>query len=225
RQGREFHIDLLHVLFAPRQRLAHEGTQHRGRGCERGDIFRRRPSELLGSRGRPPSRTRHARALTRASIFFAKIDGSPGHKRVYARLRRAMPGNDGGWLRLNGPWTYNLVSLPLAMTGPVGCPVGDPPGGSSDTASAASAVRRPARSGGMVRRIGCPGWMSPSERGRWLGRISHSSMARGSLVSSVAGTTTRLSPVAVTAATKFGWPLVPASVAISGVRVAGTSPI
>jgi hypothetical protein len=77
----------------------------------------------------------------------------------------------------------------------------------------------------MVRRIGWPGWMSPSERGCWLGRISHSSMARGSLVSSAAGTTTRLSPVAVTAATKFGWPLVPASVAISGVRGAGTSPI
>ena len=49
----------------------------------------------------------------------------------------------------------------------------------------------------MVRRIGWPGWMSPSERGRCLGRISHSSMARGSFVSSVAGTTRRLSPVAV----------------------------
>ena len=36
---------------------------------------------------------------------------------------------------------YKLVSLPLAMTGPVGCPVGEPPGGSSDTASVASGVR------------------------------------------------------------------------------------
>src|SRR5262249_9750674 len=165
--------------------------------------------------------------LTRASIEkkrFAQEDGLPGHKRVYARLQRAMPGDDGGWVSVNGPSAYKLVSLPLAMTGPVGCPVGGPPGGSGGTASAASAVRRPARSGGMLRRIGWPGGMSPSERGRWLGRISHSSMARGSLVSSVAGTTTRLSPVAVTAATKFGWPLVPASVAISGVRVAGTSP-
>jgi hypothetical protein len=25
---------------------------------------------------------------------FAKMDGLPGHKRVYARLRRTMPGND-----------------------------------------------------------------------------------------------------------------------------------
>src|SRR5262249_34479968 len=119
---------------------------------------------------------------------------------------------------------YMLVSLPLAMTGPLGCPVGDPPGGSSDTASPASGARRPARSGGIGRRIGWPGGMSPSERGCWLGRISHSSMARGSLVSSVAGTTRRLSPVAVTVATKFGWPLLPASVAISGARVAGTKP-
>ena len=75
-----------------------------------------------------------------------------------------MPGNDGGWVSVTGPSAHKLVSLPLAMTGPVGSPVGDPPGGSSDTASAASGVRWPARSGGMVRRIGWPGWMRPSER-------------------------------------------------------------
>src|SRR5262249_47383142 len=166
RQSREFHIDLLHVLFAPRQRLPHEGTQHGAGGCS-------------------------------AEIFFAVGEG-----------RRA----------------YKRVSLPLSMTGPGGGPVGDPRGGSSDTASVASGVRRPARSGGMVRRIGSPGWMSPSERGRWLGRISHSSMARGPFVSSVAGTTRRLSPVAVTAATKFGWPLVPARVAISGAPGGGAQP-
>jgi hypothetical protein len=39
--------------------------------------------------------------LTRGSIIssqdvFLKWDGLPGHKRVYARLQRAMPGNDGG---------------------------------------------------------------------------------------------------------------------------------
>ena len=69
--------------------------------------------------------------------------------------------------------------------------------------------------------------MSPSECGRWFGPagISHSSIARGSLVSSDAGTTIRLLPVAVTAATKFGWPLLPPSVAISGGRAAGTRPI
>jgi len=36
------------------------------------------------------------------------------------------------------------------MIGPVGAPVGDPPGGSSETASVASEVRRPASSGGDV---------------------------------------------------------------------------
>ena len=37
---------------------------------------------------------------------------------------------------------HKLVSLPWAITGPVGWPVGEPPGGSSDTASVASGVRR-----------------------------------------------------------------------------------
>src|SRR5262245_62272153 len=68
--------------------------------------------------------------------------------------------------------------------------------------------------------------MSPSERGRVspLG-ISHSSKARGSVVSNAAGTITRVLPVAVTAATKFGWPARPLSVAISGARAPGTKPI
>src|SRR5215467_6821705 len=68
--------------------------------------------------------------------------------------------------------------------------------------------------------------MSPSERGRvWPLGISHSSNARGSVVSNAAGTITRVLPVAVTAATKVGWPAVPLSVAISGARAPGTSPI
>src|SRR5690349_8741945 len=37
---------------------------------------------------------------------------------------------------------HRFVSLPLAITGPVGRPVGEPPGGSSDTASVASAAIR-----------------------------------------------------------------------------------
>ena len=37
----------------------------------------------------------------------------------------------------SGP-AHKLVSLPRAMTGPVGWPVGEPPGGSSETASVAS---------------------------------------------------------------------------------------
>ena len=67
--------------------------------------------------------------------------------------------------------------------------------------------------------------MSPSERGRVSpAGINQSSIERGSLVSSEAGTTVRLFPEAVTVATKFGCAPVPLSVAISGVRAAGTSP-
>src|SRR6266436_5088405 len=74
---------------------------------------------------------------------------------------------------------YRFASLPTAITGPVGTPVG----------------------------------------------MSHSSKERGSLVSSAAGTITRVLPVAVTEATKFGWPALPLSVAISGVRAPGTRPM
>src|SRR6266478_9791868 len=53
--------------------------------------------------------------LTRASISFAKafltkVDGLPGHKRVHARLQRAMPGNDDRnryYTRLNDPGPMN----------------------------------------------------------------------------------------------------------------------
>ena len=38
-----------------------------------------------------------------------KDDGLPGHKRVYTRLRRAMPGNDGGWVSANGRWYERLM--------------------------------------------------------------------------------------------------------------------
>jgi hypothetical protein len=51
-------------------------------------------------------------------------------------------------------WTYIFVSLPAAITGPVGMPVGDPPGGSNETASVASGVTRPARSKGTSSVIG-----------------------------------------------------------------------
>src|SRR5262249_23618188 len=61
---------------------------------------------------------------------------------------------------------HRLVSLPAAIPGPVGRPVGEPPGGSTETASVASEVRRPVRSRGTSSRIGCPGWISPSEWGR-----------------------------------------------------------
>ena len=61
---------------------------------------------------------------------------------------------------------HRAVSLPLAITGPVGCPVGEPPGGSSETASVVSGVIWPTRSGGITSLIGWPGCTKPSERGR-----------------------------------------------------------
>src|SRR5262249_2559173 len=53
-----------------------------------------------------------------------------------------------------GLLTYRFVSLPAAITGPVGRPVGDPPGGSSETASVASGVTRLRRSEGISSLIG-----------------------------------------------------------------------
>ena len=63
-------------------------------------------------------------------------------------LRLALPAGD----HKGGP--YRFVSLPAAITGPVGRPVGEPPGGSSETASVASGVSRPARSEGISSLIG-----------------------------------------------------------------------
>src|SRR5262249_62401415 len=59
---------------------------------------------------------------------FAKIDGLPGHKRVYARLQRAMPGNDNLRLAPSGfAGRYPLAS-PLSNTRANG---GPPPSSSA----------------------------------------------------------------------------------------------
>src|SRR5262245_63212043 len=53
---------------------------------------------------------------------FAKIDGLPGHKRVYARLQRAMPGNDN--LKLapsglpDGTHSHHRCRIAAASTSP-----------------------------------------------------------------------------------------------------------
>ena len=83
---------------------------------------------------------------------------------------------------------HKFVSLPLAMTGPVGRPVGEPPGGSSDTASVASAAMRCINSAGRLMWTGHPGSMRPSERGLSPGAISQSSRTRWSKVVAEAGT-------------------------------------
>src|SRR6266487_388112 len=54
---------------------------------------------------------------------FIEEDGLPGHKRVYARLRRTMPGNDGGWACGDGHWYYiaaiaSISSRKLGLASP-----------------------------------------------------------------------------------------------------------
>jgi len=39
---------------------------------------------------------------------LTKMDGLPGHKRVYARLQRAMPGNDSTWIAAQLAWRHHL---------------------------------------------------------------------------------------------------------------------
>src|SRR5262245_40554151 len=70
------------------------------RMCSRGNDNKahgRLFGQSCAGRGTPPTKSAGT-PLTRASILFARKsyedDGLPGHKRVYARLRRAMPGND-----------------------------------------------------------------------------------------------------------------------------------
>ena len=50
---------------------------------------------------------------------------------------RTLTGTERRELRMRGG-AHRFVSLPLPMTGPVGWPVGEPPGGSSETARMAS---------------------------------------------------------------------------------------
>src|SRR6266516_6151998 len=111
-----------------------------------------------------------AKASAATAIAVGRIEGFMSLSPCAVRAARAAAHGDTKRVRRGCARTeifahqnagaYRRVSLPLAITGPVGCPVGDPPGGSSEIASAASGVRRPARSGGIVSRIACPGWMS-----------------------------------------------------------------
>ena len=90
---------------------------------------------------------------------------------------------------------YSRERLPWAMTSPVGWPVGEPPGGSSDTASVAPAPTCGSSSGGTLSRTGWPAAIRPSEAGLPPSGISHNSIERLSAVSSAAGTIVRLTTV------------------------------
>src|SRR6516164_8778909 len=74
--------------------------------------------------------------------------------------------------------THMFVSFPLPMTGPVGCPVGEPPGGSSETARLASRLAWSAKVAGMAIWVGRSEGKTPSGSGLPPGGISHSSGTR-----------------------------------------------
>src|SRR5262249_19158807 len=74
--------------------------------------------------------------------------------------------------------THIFVSLPLPMTGPVGWPVGEPPGGSSETARPASRLAWSAKVAGGAIWVGGAEGKTPSGSGLPLGGISHSSGTR-----------------------------------------------
>lgn len=81
--------------------------------------------------------------------------------------------------------------LPLPITGPVGCPVGDPPGGSTDTANAAVGPRRASNARGSAIVVGESVAIIPTAIGFCPAGISHSSGARPvGIACGLAGTTT-----------------------------------
>ena len=57
---------------------------------------------------------------------------------------------------------HRFVSFPFAITGPVGSPVGEPPGGSIETANVASADTRRIRFAGRLMWTARPGSMRPN---------------------------------------------------------------
>src|SRR4029450_9039522 len=70
------------------------------------------------------------------------------------------------------------VSLPDAITGPVGSPVVEPPGGSSETANTALSFANAASSGDRVSVTRWSGRSKPTDRGLPSGGMSHSSGTR-----------------------------------------------
>src|SRR5476649_1471284 len=80
-------------------------------------------------------------------------------------------------LRMRG-CGHRLVSLPEAITGPVGRPVGEPPGGSSDTANTALLTVCAISSGGIVMLTARSARNRPSGRGLPSAGISHNSGTR-----------------------------------------------
>src|SRR5665213_2211113 len=97
---------------------------------------------------------------------------------------------------------HRLVSLPVPMTGPVGAPVVEPPGGSSDTASTALLTVCATYSEGMVIVTARSERSRPSGRGLPSAGISHSSGTRVVSAENEAGTTAMLPRLASTVATK-----------------------
>jgi len=74
--------------------------------------------------------------------------------------------------------THMFVSLPLPIIGPVGWPLGEPPGGSSETARPASRPACSAKVAGMTIWVGRSEGKTPSGSGLPPGGTSHSSGTR-----------------------------------------------
>src|SRR5579862_6449798 len=103
-------------------------------------------------------------------------------------------------LRMQGGG-HRLVSLPAPITGPVGWPVGEPPGGSSDTASVALLTVCETNSGGIAIVTVRSARNRPSARGLPSAGISQSSGTRvASLLNDAATTETvpRLASIVAT---------------------------
>src|SRR5262245_39778522 len=110
---------------------------------------------------------------------------------------------------------HRFVSLPVPITGPVGRPVVDPPGGSSETANTASLLARPASSPDSVSVIGASARSRPTGLGLPSGGISQSSGTRVASALKAAGTIATVPRFTSMVATKWRWPP-PSIVATSG---------
>src|SRR5690348_646839 len=119
-----------------------------------------------------PNASASAAALAHASVercFMVQTPGSVGVSlgRRHCELRSQA-------LRRCARRDHRAVSLPKPITGPVGAPVGEPPSGSSDTASVAPAEVCGRSARGMAMLTGLSALKSPTGNGLPPAGISHS---------------------------------------------------
>src|SRR5581483_9937883 len=103
-----------------------------------------------------------------------------------------------------------VARAPLAMTGPVGRFIGDPPAGSTETASRAAGPSRASSVAPNGNTVTVPGLNTPNEIGAPPAGMSHNCVLRSAaMLADAAGTTTiclrSRSTVAVQSATPLSW--------------------